>query len=173
MKIPGADHPITVTPAAGRWRAKFNGHVIADSAEALVLRESSYPPVIYFPRADVSMDYLSRTAHATHCPYKGDAAYYTLAMDGHFAENAVWTYETPFPAMTAIAGRLAFYPNQVELYEVDDAAVNPHHADVPVERQAEASIDQVIQHTDSGGGAAQREHWAPNVSAPGADDSVR
>jgi len=165
MKIPGPDHPITVTPAPQRWRAKFQGHVIADSADALVLKEASYPPVIYFPRADVSMDYLARTTHSTHCPYKGDASYYTLLMDGHFAENAVWTYETPFPAMSLIEGRLAFYPNHVEVYAVDDAAVNPRHLD--------ADVDAVVQHTDAGDGTTQREHWPANVNTPGADGGVR
>jgi len=165
MKIPGPDHPITVTPAARRWRARFNGHVIADSGDALVLKEADYPPVVYFPRGDVSMDYLTRTKHATHCPYKGDAAYYTLVMDGQFVENAVWTYESPFPAMDLIAGRLAFYPNQVELYEVDDAVVNPHHVEV--------HPDDAVQHTDTGDGHAQRGHWPANVNTPGVEGGVR
>ncbi|MBU1374635.1 MAG: DUF427 domain-containing protein [Alphaproteobacteria bacterium] len=163
MKIPGPDHPITVTPAATRWRAQFKGHVIADSAGALVLQESTYPPVIYFPREDVSMDYLSRTAHSTHCPYKGDASYYTLLMDGHFAENAIWTYETPFPAMAAIAGYLAFYPNQVEIFEMGHAPATP----APFENARGGDVDQIVQHTDSGSGAAQREHWPANVETPG------
>ncbi|WP_296595815.1 DUF427 domain-containing protein [Phenylobacterium sp.] len=170
MKIPGPDHPITVTPATKRWRARFQGHVIADSADALVLQEASYPPVVYFPRDDVSMEYMSRTAHSTHCPYKGDASYYTLLMDGHFAENAVWTYETPFPAMQAIENRLAFYPNHVEVYEVEDAAVNPHHVDAPAEPRA---IDQVVQHTDAGDGTTQREHWPPNTTEPPLEGGVR
>lgn len=165
MKIPGPDHPITITAADKRWRARFNGHVIADSSGALVLKEADYPPRIYFPREDVSMDYLNRTAHSTHCPYKGDAAYYTLVMDGHFLENAIWTYEAPYPAMSAIAGMLAFYPDQVELYEVDDAAVNPRHV--------EAKVDEAVQHTDTGDGHAQREHWPPNVGTPGMEGGVR
>lgn len=166
MKIPGPDHPIAVTPAANRWRARFQGHVIADSANALVLQEAAYPPVVYFPREDVSMEFMSRTTHATHCPYKGDAGYYTLLMDGHFAENAAWTYETPYPAMTTIAEHLAFYPNQVEVYEVDDAAVNPHH-------RADPSVDQTVLHTDAGDGVAQREHWPANVNTPGVEGGVR
>lgn len=170
MKIPNADHPITITAAPRRWRALFQGHVIADSAGALVLKESTYPEVIYFPREDVSMEYMSRTSHTTHCPYKGEASYYTLLMDGHFAENGVWTYEDPYPAMSAIAGYLAFYPNQVELYEVDDAAVNPHHLDAPKEPR---SVDQVVQHTDAGDGRSQREPWAPNAHAPGLEGGVR
>ena len=119
MKIPGPDHPITITPAAKRWRATFQGQVIADSAEALVLRESTYPQVIYFPRRDVAMAHLARTAHATHCPYKGDASYYSLDAGGGVAENAVWTYETPYPAMALITEHLAFYPNHVKLEAVD------------------------------------------------------
>ena len=102
--------------------------------------------------------FLARTDRSTHCPYKGDAAYYTIAMDGQIAESAVWSYETPFPAMSAIAGRLAFYPDKVELYEVDDAAVNPRHLDV--------DVDQAVLHTDTGAGHAQREPWAANVDTP-------
>lgn len=165
MKIPGPDHPITCTPATKRWRVKFAGHVIADSQDVIVLKEASYPPVAYFPRGDVSMDYLSRTTHSTHCPYKGDASYYTALMDGQFAENGVWTYETPFPHMSVIAGRLAFYPNLFEIYEVEDVAVNPHHVD--------ADVNEVVQHTDSGGGVAQKAHWAPNVVTPGEEGGVR
>ena len=161
MKIPGPEHPITITAADQRWRVKFQGHVIADSAGALILKEASYPPVVYFPREDVSMDFLTRTTHATHCPYKGDAAYYTLAMDGHIVENGVWTYEGPYPAMSLIDGRLAFYPNEVEIYAVDDASVNPRHEEV--------DVDQVVLHTDSGAGQAQREPWPPNVSSPGVE----
>lgn len=165
MKVPGPDHPISVTAAAKRWRAKFQGHVIADSAGAVVLQESTYPAVVYFPRESVSMDYLARTAHATHCPYKGDASYYTLKMDGHIAENAVWTYETPYPALSAIANFVAFYPNHVEVYEVDDAAVNPRHRD--------NDIDQIVQHTDTGAGHSQREPWPANVDTPGLEGGTR
>ncbi len=120
MKLPGPDHPITITPATSSWRARFNGRVIADSASALALKEASYPLVIYFPRADVAMDALSRTERSTHCPYKGDAAYYTMAVDGEVAPNVIWTYEVPFPAMAEISGYLAFYADRVDVYEVDD-----------------------------------------------------
>lgn len=174
MKIPGPDHPITIRPSASRWRAQFTGHVIADSTDALILQEANYPPVVYFPQADVSMDYMSRTAAKTHCPYKGDAAYYTLLMDGNFAENAVWTYEQPYPAMTEIAGRLAFYTDRVEIYAVDDAELDAHERGKPAlpgadqDLTATATVDDVVQHTDSGSGAPQREHWAANVGEPDA-----
>ena len=158
MLKPGPDHPITLEPSKKRWRAMFNGHVIADSNDALILQEASYPPVVYFPRADVGMEYMSRTERTTHCPYKGDAAYYTILMDGQFAENAVWTYEQPFEGMDPIEGRVAFYTDRVEVYEVDDAAVNPRHHD--------EDVDAVVQHTDAGDGRSQREHWAANVDTP-------
>ena len=129
MKTTGPEHPITIETAKNRWRARYAGHVIADSRDALILQEASYRPVVYFPRADVAMEYMSRTDHSTHCPYKGDAAYFTVLMDGQFADNAVWTYEEPLPAMKAIAERVAFYPEKVEVYEVADEAVNPRHAE--------------------------------------------
>jgi len=171
MLTPGPDHPITIQPAAKRWRAAFAGHVIADSDNALVLREASLGPVVYFPREDVAMEYMSRTDRSTHCPYKGDAAYFTLLMDGQFAENAVWSYEAPFPAMDAIAGRVAFYADRVEVYEVDDAAVNPRHVDAaPADARA---IDDVVLHTDAGDGHSQGEHWAANVETPRDDAGLR
>jgi len=161
MLKPGPDHPIDLEPAKQRWRAYFNGHVIADTDDALIVKEADYPPVVYFPRDDVAMEYMSRTDRATHCPYKGDAAYYTILMDGEFAENAVWTYEQPFDGMDPLAGRLAFYTDRVEVYAVDDAAVNPRH-----NREADVDVDEVVQHTDAGDGASQREHWTPNAGTP-------
>jgi uncharacterized protein (DUF427 family) len=114
MKLPGPDHPITVAPNPNRVRILFGDQVIADSARALTLKEANLPPVHYVPREDAYMDLLERTAHRTHCPYKGDAAYYTIQVDGRTAENAVWTYEHPYPATAAIAGHLAFYPDRVD-----------------------------------------------------------
>jgi uncharacterized protein (DUF427 family) len=115
VKIPGPDHPITITPHAGRVRALYQGHEIADSADALVLKEANYPPVVYFPRKDVEMSVMGRTDLDTYCPYKGHASYFTISRDGTLAENAVWTYETPHPGMGAIAEHIAFYPNVVRI----------------------------------------------------------
>jgi uncharacterized protein (DUF427 family) len=114
MKIPGPDHPITIEPNPRRVRVRFGGRVVADTRHALTLREADYPPVQYIPRADVDMALLQRTAHATHCPYKGDASYFTLTVDGRASENAVWSYESPYPAMAQIKEHLAFYPKRVE-----------------------------------------------------------
>jgi uncharacterized protein (DUF427 family) len=117
MKLPGPDHPITITPHQRRVRVTFGGRVVAETARALSLKEASYPAVLYIPREDAEMSLFGRTDHATHCPYKGDASYYSLKVDGRTAENAVWSYEAPFPAMAEIKGYLAFYPNRIDKIE--------------------------------------------------------
>jgi uncharacterized protein (DUF427 family) len=117
MKLPGPDHPITIEPNARRVRVTFNGRVVADTHRALTLKETTLRPVQYIPREDVDMSLFARTAHSTHCPYKGDAAYYSLKVDGRSSENAVWTYDTPFPAMAQIKEYLAFYPDRVDAIE--------------------------------------------------------
>ena len=118
MKLPDAAHPITIEPADHRIRITHGGRVIADSRRALALREAAYPVVHYIPREDVDMTALARTDHATHCPYKGDAGYYSIAIDGHNSENAIWTYEAPFDAVGQIAGHLAFYQQRVHSIEL-------------------------------------------------------
>ncbi len=110
-------HPISIERNPNRVRVHFNGRVVADTGSALTLREASLAPVLYIPRADADMALLERTSHRTHCPFKSDASYYTLKVDGRVAENAVWTYEEPFPGVQAIKGHLAFYPNRVDKIE--------------------------------------------------------
>jgi uncharacterized protein (DUF427 family) len=118
MKLPGPDHPITITANPKRVRISADGVVIADTTQALTLKEASYPAVQYVPRKDANMALLARTNRVTHCPYKGDANYFSIVADGRAIENATWTYETPFPAMAEISGRLAFYPDRVKIEEV-------------------------------------------------------
>lgn len=118
MKQPGPDHPIAISQDGRRVRVVFAGRTIADTARALTLKEAHYPSVYYIPREDADMALLARTAHSTHCPYKGDASYFTISADGRSAENAVWSYEAPFPAVAAIKDHLAFYPDRVDKIEV-------------------------------------------------------
>jgi uncharacterized protein (DUF427 family) len=118
MKLPDASHPITIAPANQRVRITHGGKVIADSRRALALKEASYPVVHYIPRDDVDFSALTRTTHASHCPYKGDAAYYTLDAGGRRSDNAIWTYEAPYPAVGEIEGFLAFYPQRVDSIEL-------------------------------------------------------
>lgn len=117
VRIPGPDHPITITPDSGHIIVRLGGRVIADTRAALVLREASYPPVHYIPRGDVDMSLLERTDHATYCPYKGDCSYFSIPLGGLKSRNAVWSYEKPYPAVAAIKDHLAFYPDRVDAIE--------------------------------------------------------
>jgi len=110
------DHRLTTKPAGARVRVKLNGELIADTRDAIEMKEGDYPVVYYFPRKDVKMERLSRTAHQTYCPFKGHASYYSLKSG---AENAVWTYEKPYDEMSAIKERLAFYPDKVDSIAAD------------------------------------------------------
>jgi uncharacterized protein (DUF427 family) len=110
-------HPITITAAPHQVRVTFAGRVVADTKRALSLAEASYAPVIYIPREDVDLTTLERTSHKTHCPYKGDASYYSIHADGRSSQNAVWSYEQPLEAVAAIAGYMAFYPDRVDRLE--------------------------------------------------------
>ena len=117
MKLPGPDHPITITPNPRRVRVTAGDIVIAETSKALTLKEAKYPAVQYVPREDANMALLERTERTTHCPYKGDASYYSIKADGKTLDNAIWTYEAPFPAMAEISGHLAFYPDKVKIEE--------------------------------------------------------
>ena len=112
-----SDKPITIEANPHRVRVLFSGHVVADTTRALTLKETGLPPVQYVPREDADMSLLQRTSNKSHCGYKGDAAYYTIRTESRTAENAVWTYEAPFPAVAAIRGYLAFYPDRVDSIE--------------------------------------------------------
>src|SRR6478735_7619901 len=110
---PGPNHPITIEHNPQRVQVRAGGALIADTTAALTLREASYPPVQYIPRADVDMAQLRRSTHTTYCPYKGEAAYFDIVELGDKGANAVWTYEQPYPSVAEIAGHLAFYPSIV------------------------------------------------------------
>jgi uncharacterized protein (DUF427 family) len=116
-RIPGPDHPITITHSNRRIVIKVAGHVIADSRTVLSLQEASYPAVIYIPREDVDMSKLQRSQHMTYCPYKGDCNYFSIPSGGEKAANAVWTYEKPYLAVSSIKEHLAFYPSRVDSIE--------------------------------------------------------
>ncbi len=115
MKIPGPDHPITISRNSGRVVVRLGDIVVADSQNALTLREASYPAVQYIPRADVEMTMLRRSDHASYCPYKGDASYFSVVANGAALENAVWSYEAPYDAVAAIRDHLAFYPDRFQI----------------------------------------------------------
>lgn len=113
---PTAGHPITIEPTKGRVRVRVNGEIVADTHAALQLSEATLPPVQYIPIADVVQDRLTRTDTGTYCPFKGDASYYSVTTaSGDTVEDVIWTYEHPYPAVAAIAGHVAFYPDKAEI----------------------------------------------------------
>jgi uncharacterized protein (DUF427 family) len=114
IKFPGPDHPISIEANPSRVAVTVSGKVIADTRDALILREASYPAVQYIPRRDVDMAALTRSEHTTYCPYKGDASYYSIPAGGDRSLNAVWTYENPFEAMAQIKDYVAFYLGRVD-----------------------------------------------------------
>ncbi len=117
VRIPDQSHPITIERNRHRITVSIAGRVLADTHDALTLREAKYPAVQYIPRKDVDMALLTRTDHATYCPYKGDCSYFSIPLGGARSINAVWTYEMPYPAVSAIKDYLAFYPDRVDAIE--------------------------------------------------------
>ncbi len=117
VRIPGPDHPITIAPNGKRVTVSAAGRTVAETQAALVLREANYPPVQYIPRGDADMAQLERSDHHTYCPYKGDCSYFSIPSLGERGRNAVWTYEAPYDAVSAIKEDLAFYADRVEIEE--------------------------------------------------------
>lgn len=115
MLTPGPDHPIAISPVAGRVVIRFAGVVILSTRDALELTEASYPPVFYLPREHAEMGFFEPSGKKTSCPYKGEASYFSLRAGGIYTPDAVWSYAAPYPAVAAIAGRLAFYPQHVQV----------------------------------------------------------
>src|ERR1700752_5286842 len=114
IKIPGPDHPISIQRNSARVVVSVAGQVIADTRNALTLREADYSPIQYIPREDVDLSQLKRTDHATYCPYKGDSNYYSVPVGGKKSINAVGMYENPSPAVAQIKEHVAFYPDRVD-----------------------------------------------------------
>lgn len=112
-----AEAGIRIEPNPNRVIVRVDGLTIADSTHALVMRAPGTPDVQYIPRNDVDMARLVRTAHATHCPYKGAAAYWSIRTGARVIENAAWSYEAPYSDVAAIAGHLAFYADRVDAIE--------------------------------------------------------
>jgi uncharacterized protein (DUF427 family) len=112
---PTAEHPITIDPTGKRVVVRINGDIVADTNKALQLQESTYPAVQYIPFSDVVQDVLTRTDTNTYCPFKGEAGYYSVTTGAGTVDDAIWFYEQPYPAVAAIAGHVAFYPDKAEI----------------------------------------------------------
>lgn len=100
---------ITIRKADGTWTVRAGGAILAESRNALELTEGDYPAVIYFPREDIAMAFLDESEQTSHCPFKGDAQYFSIETKSQTIENAAWSYEAPKPDAAQIAGHIAFY----------------------------------------------------------------
>jgi len=114
MRSPGPDHPISIESNKLRVVVTTAGRVIADTRDALILREASYAAVLYIPRKDTQMSLLERSQRSTYCPYKGECSYFSIAEGGERSRDSVWSYEAPYPAVVQIKDHLAFYPDRVD-----------------------------------------------------------
>jgi adenylate cyclase len=119
----GATYRVVVQPAGKRVRVVFAGVTIADSTDAVILYETRLPPVYYFPQKDVRMEYLQRTEHRTHCPFKGNASYWTIEVGNQLADNTVWAYENSLDEAKDIQGYLAFTWSAMEAWYEDEQQV--------------------------------------------------
>lgn len=114
------EHRVEIVPGPRRVQVRFAGAVLADSADAVTVEESGYPPVHYLPRDDVRMDLLQPSERTSYCPFKGRANYYSAMVADRVAVNAAWTYAAPYDEMARLEGRLAFYPDRVEVNVEDE-----------------------------------------------------
>ncbi|WP_066905849.1 DUF427 domain-containing protein [Millisia brevis] len=113
--VPDETHPITIEPAGTRVRVLAGDRVIADTTNALALREASYPVTYYLPREDVAAEVLRPSGTATYCPYKGDASYVDVVTDSGTIPDAAWSYVDAYPSVAPIANHLAWYPDKVTI----------------------------------------------------------
>ena len=108
------EHRVDLVPGPARVRVVLGNEIIAETTSAITLREASYPPVHYIPAADVRHDLLAASPHKTYCPFKGEASYWSIKLDGARVENAVWAYCEPYDEVAPIKGYMAFYPKLVD-----------------------------------------------------------
>ncbi|MEL7040011.1 MAG: DUF427 domain-containing protein [Pseudomonadota bacterium] len=112
---PGPDHPIEITLKQTPVQFILAGNAILSADAHFELCEARYPPAIYLPREGISLAALERSTHTSWCPYKGEAAYYHIRpASGARIENAIWTYENPFPAVREIKDALAVYASKID-----------------------------------------------------------
>ncbi len=110
-------HNIAINAADYKITLSCNGKKIAESVRSLRLHEPPLLPVYYLPRDDVNMALLIPSRHKTTCPFKGEATYFTLEVDGERFENAAWSYESPNDEVAEIKDFIAFYDSVVEIAE--------------------------------------------------------
>lgn len=138
-----SDYEISAHEVDRQVSIEFNGVTVAESNRAILYRESRLPPVYYFPRDDVRMDLLRRTHHRTHCPFKGNAAYWTLTVGDREVEDSVWSYENPLEEASAIKGYLAFYLSKLGVTYGEDGGFETEHT--KMDSHGSAYVDWLLR----------------------------
>ncbi len=123
------EHTLYLEDSPRRVRVMFSGQTVADSRSVKLLHETGLLPVYYFPEEDVRMDLLEESDHSTHCPFKGDASYWSVRVGNRVAENAVWSYPEPIDSAPPLAGYLAFYWRIMDHWYEEDEEVFVHPRD--------------------------------------------
>ncbi len=128
--LPAPDsHALYLEDSPRRVRVVFNGETVADSRRVKLLHETGHLPIYYFPMEDVRPDLLETTEHSTHCPFKGDASYWSVKVGDEVAENAVWGYPEPLDAAPPISGLVAFYWGKMDQWYEEDEEIFVHPRD--------------------------------------------
>jgi uncharacterized protein (DUF427 family) len=123
------DHWMHIEQSPRRVRVTFGGETIADSKRAVLLREAKCLPVYYFPREDVRGDLMRSAEHRSHCPYKGDASYWTIQIGAKVAESAAWAYPVPTPEAAALKDHFAFQWDLMDAWYEEDEEIFVHPRD--------------------------------------------
>jgi uncharacterized protein (DUF427 family) len=116
------EHRVDLVPGRQHVRMMFNGATVADSEKPLIVNETGYDPVLYIPEKDIRREYLTPSAYETHCPYKGEAHYWTLKVGDKSVENAVWSYPEPYDETEGLKGHYAFYTDKLDRVETVEKA---------------------------------------------------
>jgi len=127
--VDGPPHLLWMQDVPSRLRVRFGGEIIADTTRAALLHETRLLPVYYLPRDDVRFDLLEPTDHSTHCPFKGDARYWTIRVGGRVSENAVWGYDEPVEGALDLTGYVALYFDRVDAWYEEDERLMGHPRD--------------------------------------------
>ncbi len=167
--LDGPQHKILFSPFPRRIRAMFGGETIVDSERAMLLHESNIFPVVYVPEGDVATELLTKTDLSTHCPFKGDASYWTVNAGDKEAENAVWGYETPIESASWLKGYVAVeWATMDHWFDEDDEIFghirDPYHrVDArPTSRRIQVRIDGHLV-ADTTNAFVVSETGGPNV----------
>lgn len=140
-----------------RVRAVLNGETVADSRNMKLLHETGLLPVYYFPQEDVRSDLLTPTEHTTHCPFKGDASYWSARVGERTAENAVWGYPTPIETSPPLEGYVALYWDAMDAWYEEDEQVFVHARD-PYTRVDVMKSSRNVRVTVEGEVVAETDH---------------